>query len=168
MMDCSHNGERTSLDIMETSEKPVIFSHANARALIDHQRNITDRQIDACAATGGVIGINGIRLFLGADDKFAEPMANHIDYMVQRVGPDHVGIGIDISFDLGLDDHPKTEDRAFWWPPSGRYNRTLVGGAGPEVLPEIEQLLRQRGYGASDIDKIFGLNFLRVAEQSWT
>lgn len=167
MMDCSHNGERTSLDIMETSEKPVIFSHANARALIDHQRNITDRQIDACAATGGVIGINGIRLFLGAEDKFAEPMANHIDYMVQRVGSDHVGIGIDISFDLGLDDHPKSEDRAFWWPPSGRYNRTLVGGAGPEVLPEIEQNLRNRGYGASDIDKIFGLNFLRVAEQSW-
>ena len=87
--------------------------------------------------------------------------------MVQRVGSDHVGIGIDISFDLGLDDHPKNEDRAFWWPPSGRYNRTLVGGAGPEVLPEIEQNLRNRGYGASDIDKIFGLNFLRVAEQSW-
>jgi membrane dipeptidase len=167
MMDCSHNGERTSLDIMETSEKPVIFSHANARALIDHQRNITDRQIDACAATGGVIGINGIRLFLGTEDKFAEPMANHIDYMVQRVGSDHVGLGIDISFDLGLDDHPKNEDRAFWWPASGRYNRTLVGGAGPEVLPEIEQLLRQRGYGASDIDKIFGLNFLRVAEATW-
>ena len=79
----------------------------------------------------------------------------------------HVGIGIDISFDLGLDDHPKGEDRAFWWPSSGRYNRTLVGGAGPEVLPEIEQNLRKRGYGASDIDKIFGLNFLRVAEQSW-
>jgi membrane dipeptidase len=106
-------------------------------------------------------------------------MANHIDYMVQRVGPDHVGIGIDISFDLGLDDHPTNEDRAFWWPASGRYNRTLVGGAGPEVLPEmvggagpevlpeIEQLLRQRGYGASDIDKIFGLNFLRVAEATW-
>ena len=168
MMDCSHNGERTSLDIMETSDKPVVFSHANARALIDHQRNITDRQIDACAATGGVVGINGIRLFLGAEgENFAEPMANHIDYMVQRVGADHVGIGIDISFDLGLDDHPKSEDRAFWWPASGRYNRTLVGGAGPEVLPEIEQLLRQRGYGASDIDKIFGLNFLRVAEATW-
>jgi len=167
MMDCSHNGERTSLDIMETSEKPVIFSHANARALIDHQRNITDRQIDACAATGGVIGINGIRLFLGTEDNFAEPMANHIDYMVQRVGSDHVGIGVDISFDLGLDDHPKHEDRAYWWPASGRYGRTLSGGAGPEVLPEIEQILRNRGYGASDIDKVFGLNFLRVAEQSW-
>ena len=52
IMDCSHNGERTSLDIMENSDKPVVFSHANARSLVDHPRNITDRQIDACAATG--------------------------------------------------------------------------------------------------------------------
>lgn len=167
LMDCSHNGERTSLDIMETSEKPVIFSHANARALVDHPRNITDRQIDACAKSGGVIGINGIRLFLDATDGFAEPMARHIDYMVQRVGPDHVGIGIDISFDLGVDDHPAHEDRAFWWPASGRYSRTGVGSAGPEVLPEIEQLLRKRGYDDAALDKIFGLNFVRVAEQSW-
>jgi membrane dipeptidase len=94
-------------------------------------------------------------------------MANHIDYMVQRVGPDHVGIGVDISFDLGVDDHPKHEDRTYWWPASGRYNRTLTGGAGPEVLPEIERHLRKRGYGDGDIDKIFGLNFVRIAEQSW-
>lgn len=168
LMDCSHNGERTSLDIMETSEKPVIFSHANARALVDHPRNVTDRQIDACVATGGVIGVNGIRLFLDAQDgNFAEPMANHIDYMVQRVGPDHVGLGIDISFDLGVDDHPPSEDRAYWWPASGRYSRTLSGGTGPEVLPEIEQLLRQRGYGEGDLNKIFGLNFARVAEATW-
>ena len=167
IMDCSHNGERTSLDIMETSEKPVIFSHANARALIDHQRNITDRQIDACAATGGVIGINGIRLFLGADDKFAEPMANHIDYMVQRVGADHVGIGIDISFDLGVDDHPPHQDRKFWWPASGGYSRSLAGGTGPEVLPQVTELLRKRGYDQVSLDKILGGNFMRVAEQSW-
>jgi membrane dipeptidase len=153
---------------METSEKPVIFSHANARALVDHPRNVTDRQIDACAATGGVIGINGIRLFLDAKDgQFAEPMARHIDYMVQRVGSDHVGLGIDISFDLGVDDHPPSEDRTYWWPASGRYSRTGVGGAGPEVLPEIEQHLRKRGYGETDLDKIFGLNFARVAEATW-
>ncbi len=120
IMDCSHNGERTSLDIMATSDKPVVFSHANARALVDHPRNISDRQIDACAATGGVIGINGIRLFLDAKEDFAEPMARHIDYMVQRVGPDHVGLGIDISFDLGVDDHPAGEDRGYWWPLAGR------------------------------------------------
>lgn len=167
VMDCSHNGERTSLDIMETSDRPAIFSHANARALVDHQRNITDRQIDACAATGGVIGVNGIRLFLDAKEDFAGPMARHIDYMVQRVGPDHVGIGLDISFDLGVDDHPPHEDRRFWWPASGRYSRTGVGSAGPEVLPEIEQLLRKRGYDDAAVDKIFGLNFARVAAQTW-
>ena len=168
IMDCSHNGERTSLDIMEASEKPVVFSHANARSLVDHQRNITDRQIDACAATGGVIGINGIRLFLDARaENFAEPMANHIDYMVQRVGVDHVGLGIDISFDLGVDDHPPHQDRKFWWPASGGYSRSLAGGTGPEVRPQVAELLRQRGYDDAALGKIMGQNFVRVAEQSW-
>ena len=167
LMDCSHGGERTTVDIMEPSERPAVFSHANARALVDHQRNVTDRQIDACAATGGVIGVNGIRLFLDAADGCAEPMALHIVYMDQRVGPDHVGIGLDISFDLGVDDHPASEDRGFWWPASGRYSRAGVESAGPEVLPEIEQLLRKRGYDDAAIDKIFGLNFVRVAEATW-
>jgi membrane dipeptidase len=167
IMDCSHNGERTSLDIMETSGKPVVFSHANARALVDHQRNISDRQIDACAATGGVIGVNGIRLFLEAKEDFAEPMARHIDYMVQRVGPDHVGIGLDISFDLGIDDHPPQEDRGFWWPLSGRYSSSGTSSAGPEVLPRIVEILRDKGYDQSALDKICGLNFARVAQESW-
>lgn len=167
IMDCSHNGERTSLDIMATSDKPVVFSHANARALVDHPRNITNRQIDACAATGGVIGINGIRLFLDAKEDFAEPMARHIDYMVQRVGPDHVGLGIDISFNLGVDDHPAGEDRGYWWPLAGRYSSSGTSNAGPEELPKIVALLRDKGYGQSDLDKICGLNFARVAKETW-
>lgn len=167
IMDCSHNGERTSLDIMAASEKPVVFSHANARALVDHQRNISDRQIDACAATGGVIGVNGIRLFLDAKEDFAAPMARHIDYMVQRVGPDHVGLGIDISFDLGLDDHPAGEDRGYWWPLAGRYSSSGTGNAGPEVLPAIVEILRGKGYDQVAIDKICGLNFARVARETW-
>ena len=167
IMDCSHNGERTSLDIMETSEKPVVFSHANARALVDHQRNISDRQIDSCAATGGVIGINGIRLFLGAKEDFTEPMARHIDYMVQRVGPDHVGLGIDISFDLGIDDHPPHQDRGYWWPLSGRYSSSGTGNGGPEALPGIVRYLRSWGYDQEALDKICGLNFARVAKETW-
>ena len=167
IMDCSHNGERTSLDIMETSAKPVVFSHANARALVDHQRNISDRQIDACAATGGVIGVNGIRLFLDAKEDFALPMARHIDYMVQRVGPDHVGIGIDISFNLGVDDHPPREDRGYWWPLSGRYSSSGTSSAGPEVLPAIVEHLRSKGYDRDSLDKICGLNFARVARETW-
>lgn len=167
IMDCSHNGERTSLDIIAASEKPVVFSHANARALVDHPRNISDAQIDACAASGGVIGVNGIRLFLEAREDFAEPMARHIDYMVQRVGPDHVGLGIDISFDLGIDDHPPQEDRGYWWPLAGRYSSAGTGNAGPEVLAPIVEKLRAKGYGQDAIDKICGLNFARVAKETW-
>lgn len=167
LMDCSHNGERTSLDIMDTSTKPVVFSHSNAKALVDHPRNITDRQIDACAATGGVIGVNGIRLFLDAKEDFAEPMARHIDYMVQRVGPDHVGIGIDISFNLGIDDHPPQEDRGYWWPLSGRYSADGTGSPNPDVLSRIVEILRGKGYDQTALDKICGGNFARVAEATW-
>jgi membrane dipeptidase len=56
LMDCSHTGYRTSLDIMALSAAPVIYSHANPRALADNGRNIRDEQIDACVATGaGVV-----------------------------------------------------------------------------------------------------------------
>ena len=53
LMDCSHTGRRCSLEIMQASAKPVIFSHANPLALVEHGRNISDEQIRACAATGG-------------------------------------------------------------------------------------------------------------------
>src|SRR3546814_17186333 len=66
---------------------------ANPRALKDHQRNITAEQIRACAATGGVVGINGIGLFLG--DTRTETMAAHVDHVAQMVGPRHVGLGLD-------------------------------------------------------------------------
>jgi membrane dipeptidase len=65
IVDCSHTGYKTTMEAMERSTAPVVFSHSNARALADHGRNIHDEQIKACAATGGVVGINGLNLFLG-------------------------------------------------------------------------------------------------------
>ena len=64
LIDCSHCSYRTSMEAMELSRAPVIFSHSNARALHDHERNIRDEQARACAATGGVIGIVGLDAFL--------------------------------------------------------------------------------------------------------
>ena len=68
IVDCSHAGYRTTMDIMQTSQKPVVFSHSNPAAVWQHQRNIDDEQIRACAATGGVIGLNGMGIFLGDND----------------------------------------------------------------------------------------------------
>lgn len=165
LMDCSHTGIRSSLEIMEVSTKPVVFSHANPRALVDHPRNVTDEQMAACAATGGVVGINGIGLFLGDPNASSAAMVRHIDHAVGKIGVAHVGLGLDHSFDLGIDDLPPGTDRAYWWP--GYQPMAALGFAPPEQFPEITEGLLRLGYGETDIRAILGGNFARVAEASW-
>lgn len=166
LMDCSHTGYRTSMEIMAMSAKPVIFSHANPRALRDHPRNIRDDQIDACARSGGVVGINGIGIFLGDDDNRTETVVRHIDYVADRVGPEHVGIGLDFVFRRGLDEYPPGFEASLWWPPQHSY----VGRSNfvePERMPAIAEGLVQLGYAESAIRGVLGENFLRVAEATW-
>ena len=166
LMDCSHTGHRTSMEIMEMSAKPVIFSHANPRALRDHPRNIRDDQIDACARSGGVVGINGIGIFLGDDDNRTETVIRHIDYVADRVGPEHVGIGLDFVFRRGLDEYPPGFEASLWWPPQHSY----VGRSNfvePERMPAIAEGLVRLGYAESAIRGVLGENFLRVAEATW-
>ncbi len=167
LMDCSHTGHRTSLDIMAASTKPVIFSHSNARALADHGRNISDEQIDACAATGGVIGVNGVGRFLGDEQAGTPSMIRHLDYLADRVGPEHAGLGMDHSYEMGVPSIPAGTDRSYWWPKSAGYDGGAMKIATPEQFPEITEGLLSRGYSEADVRAILGGNFLRVAEQTW-
>lgn len=167
LMDCSHTGHRTSLDIMAASTRPVVFSHANPRTLVDHGRNITDEQIDACAATGGVIGVNGVSLFLGDPAAGTDSILRHIDHLVQRVGAAHVGLGIDYSYDAVTDDVPEGDDAAYWWPEDAGYDFETIRFAEPEQFPQITDGLLGMGYGEADIRGILGENFARVAEATW-
>ena len=166
IMDCSHTGYRSSMEIMEISKKPVVFSHANCYTLKPHPRNIRDDQIDLCAKTGGVIGVNGIGIFLSDKPASAETMVPHIDYLVQRVGAQHVGIGLDFSFIRGIDDNPPNFEPALWWPPEAGYGKGMTY-APPESFPAIAEALAKKGYAETDIMAILGGNFLRVAQQSW-
>ncbi|HVJ36041.1 MAG TPA: membrane dipeptidase [Terriglobia bacterium] len=170
LMDCSHSGRATALEIMEISTKPVIFSHANVQALVDHRRNIDDERIKACARTDGVVGVNGIGLFLG---KSVETSAfiRHIDYLAEHIGTRHIGIGIDYAFDSktpGHSDLPPGERREKWWPREAGYGSGTFGCIPPERLPEIADALSQRGYKDDEVIAILGGNFLRVAEATWT
>lgn len=169
LMDCSHSGRRTSLEIMEMSEKPVIFSHANPKALRNHGRNIDDEQITACAKTGGVIGICGIGPFLGENDIRTETILRHIDYVADKVGPEHIGLGLDYVFHPEVDDLPPGERADKWWPRKFGYGQTQgpMQIVPPEQLPEIAEALVKGGYSASDIAGILGGNFLRAAEATW-
>lgn len=169
LMDCSHTGLRTSLDIMNASSAPVIFSHANPRALCDDGRNITDEQIRACIATGGVVCVNGVGRFLGDHAAGTPAILAHIDHLVQRYGAAHVGLGIDYSYPVGdLDDDPPGLDKTYWWPPAHGY----VGGlnikiAAPEQLPAIVQGMERMGYGRDAMAGILGRNMLEVARKVW-
>ncbi|MCC9622516.1 dipeptidase [Thalassospira sp. MA62] len=171
IMDCSHTGRQSSLDIMKVSSKPVVFSHANPRVLGGHERCIDDEQIKACADTGGVIGICGFQRFMKSANAPEVPdMIRHIKYTVDLVGVDHVGIGLDTMPHVpGTNDFPDGVDRAHFWPAERGYGPNAGGAAvfDPLKLPALADGLIAEGYSTDDVDKIMGQNFLRVAKASW-
>ncbi len=165
LVDCTHTGYRTSMDVFEVAEGPVVFSHSNPRALWDHERNIRDDQARACAKTGGVVGINGVGIFIGDNDTSTAGLFRQVEYWVNLIGPDHVGIGMDcvsdkvVLFEL-------VHARADKYPAGQRYD----GGsdfAWPEQVPELTELMLKAGYSDAQVLGILGANWLRVARQVW-
>jgi len=165
MIDASHAGERTSLDMIELSEKPIIFSHSNARALKNHERNVTDEQIRALAAKGGVLGVNSIGAFVNEDHSSGVPgLIRHIDHIVQMAGPSHVGLGLDVVFYQDFmsklyNAGPMMAERGYPRPPWSDLR--------PEQLAGLVDAMLALGYGEPAIKGILGENFLRVAEENW-
>lgn len=164
MVDVSHCGYRTSMEAIDRSSAPVIFSHSAMRGVWEHDRNIRDDQVRACAATGGVIGINGVGIFLGDNDASPAAMARHVDYAVQLVGPDHVGIGTDYVFDN--DDLSKELANTDVFPESYQHWDSYKF-LEPEQLPGLEAELQGLGYSAQACAAIMGGNFRRVAKEVW-
>ena len=161
---CSHTGQRTTLDVMAYSSRPVILSHSNACAVHDHPRNVTDEVLKACARTGGVVGMNGIGWFIGSDGNLVEGLIRHVDHVVQLIGVEHVGLGLDYVFDQGEIDELVSNAEMF--PPELGYGTGLQMVA-PEQMEEIVSGLSKLGYSESDIRLILGENLLRVAKQVW-
>jgi membrane dipeptidase len=171
LMDCSHTGRICSLDIMAASSKPVIFSHSNPLALVEHGRNVTDEQIKACAATGGVICVSGVSMFVGTRTPSVEDVARHASYVANLVGVEHVGIGLDISFNqANLDDTPPGDyDPTYWWPKSAGYDRALTRSTYPpiESWAAMDGALQLIGMSSPEAALVMGGNMMRVARQTW-
>ncbi len=162
---CSHTGYRTARDVLELTTRPVVFSHSNARALKDHPRNIPDDLILACAKTGGVVGLNGLNIFLGEGKNLIELLSDHIDHMADLVGVDHIGLGLDYVYDMD-DLNEALAAAETIWPPGFGYGPGIKFVA-PEELSDLVEALLRRGYGEADLNKILGGNFLRLAETAW-
>ncbi|MCK4477073.1 dipeptidase [Candidatus Bathyarchaeota archaeon] len=159
VIDLAHAGKATSLDAIEASKAPVIFSHSSIKALVDTHQNKTDEEIQAAAEKGGVIGISAFPRLLGdKPDLSIDDLMDHVDYVVKLVGANHVGIGTDfferqaespvmrrllILVDGQIYKHPKDIDSV-------------------TKVPNITRELVARGYSDEEIKKILGGNFLRV------
>jgi membrane dipeptidase len=165
MVDVSHCGYRTSMDVFELSSAPVIFSHSSMRGVWEHDRNIRDDQALACAGTGGVIGINGVGIFLGDNDASPQAMARHIDYAVQLAGPDHVGIGSDYVFDNEDLNRELARNPGIFPASYRRWER--LDFFPPEQLVPLAAELARLGYSDSEVAGVMGGNFLRVAGSVW-
>jgi membrane dipeptidase len=162
---CTHTGYRTTMDVMGYSRNPVIFSHSNPLGVWQHKRNVRDDAMKACAATGGVIAINGIGIFLGRNDSSSATIARHIDYVVSLVGPQHVGLGFDYVFDQQeLAEYLVKNPHIF--PASEGYG-TTINCAEPEQVPEVVDELLRLGYSDDAVRAILGRNHLRIAEKVW-
>ncbi|MGW0183128.1 dipeptidase [Nocardia sp. NPDC003345] len=163
--DGSHCSARTGLDMCEISARPVIYSHSCMRRVWDHPRNITDDQARACAATGGVIGITGVGIFLGPNTPTLEAMTRHLEYAAELVGIEHVGVSTDHSFDAAdflaeIRDNPHLFDESYtrWGP---------IRWMPPETFIGLGAHLERQGWSESDITAVLGGNSLRVAAATW-
>lgn len=166
LVDGTHTGHRSTMEAMEISEAPFIFSHSNPYAVRPHYRSIKDDQIKACAATGGVIGINGAGFWVGDMDASTEAIFRCLDYTVELVGPEHVGIGFDYIYDIDSLINFARQQR-FVWPPFEGEEMVKHNYAGSEQMVELVQMMIDHGYPDDAIVGILGENFARVAAAVW-
>jgi membrane dipeptidase len=165
IVDASHCSQQTSFDMCSVSGKPVIFSHSNCRALVDHPRNVNDDQMRAAAATGGVVGINGSSLFLGTS-RWPSAICDHVLHAIDIVGIEHVGIGLDYVYDAA--DLAKLVAAAPSLYPDDKRGYASVTFCPPEEWRILESLLLQRGLDSSALGRVRWENCARVARETFS
>src|SRR5471030_368188 len=149
MVDLSHLNEKGFWQVAEISDAPLVASHSNAFSLCAQSRNLTDRQLEAIKETQGFVGLNFATPFLRADgtrdaDTGTDDYLRHLDYLLEKLGEDHVGFGSDFD---GASMAPFMKD---------------VSG-----LPVLINAMREAGYGEALISKIAHKNWINVLERTW-
>jgi len=171
LIDVSHCGDKTTLDAIALSPKPIAITHSNCRALNNHPRLKTDEAIKALAAKGGVMGIAGVRNFVTAKEPTTvDNIVDHIDHAVKLVGIEHVGIGSDLD-NHGYDDMPPELQKSMKGMLSASYawrdKLDTDGFDHPRRIYDLTEALLRRGYSKDNIKAILGGNFQRLLTATW-
>ncbi len=149
MIDLSHLNEKGFWDVAAISNAPLVATHSNAHALSTHSRNLTDRQLAAIRETKGMVGVNFAVSFLRADgrkivDTPLETMLHHMDYLIEHLGEDHVGLGSDFD------------------------GATIPAEIGTvSGLPKLVEAMRAHGYSGALLNKICHENWVNLLERTW-
>jgi len=148
LIDLSHINERGFWDVARLSRAPLVATHSNAHALCPSPRNLTDRQLDAIRDTGGMAGLNFATGFLRPDGQMRADtdialMVQQLDYLLEKLGEDHVGLGSDFD---------------------GAMVPAAIGSAAG--LPVLFDALRARGYSDALLRKIASQNWLALLARS--
>lgn len=175
IVDLSHCSHYTLFDTLEISEKPCLVTHAGAYSLAPTKRNKTDDEIRAVAKGGGVFGVYNMATWLTSNKKATiDTLLDHISYIADLVGPDHVGFGSDghlVRLDAAeelrhMSEVQKSADPgapSFEWP----VRQTRIPELNsPNRMNVLADALSRRGFSGAEVDKITGGNFLRVFEQA--
>ena len=149
MIDLSHLNEAGFWDVARHSNAPLVATHSNAHSITQHSRNLTDKQLRAIADSDGMVGLNFATAFLREDGKMLadvslSQMLKHLDYLLEILGEDRVGLGSD--YDGAVMPEKLTD---------------LSG------LPNLRLAMKQHGYDEKIIKKICHENWLRVLQKTW-
>ncbi|HKY52400.1 MAG TPA: membrane dipeptidase [Candidatus Limnocylindria bacterium] len=161
LIDVSHLAGPGVTEVVELSTSPVVASHSNARVLRDHRRNLTDEQLRLVTSTGGIVGVNFHPTFLSDGDATLTQLAEQIEHLASVVGPDHVALGPDFTYDPWRESLRGT--RSYNGVPMDITRRYPIHRPG-----EIERLhaeLDRRGMSDDDVTRIFSSNLVALLER---
>jgi membrane dipeptidase len=164
----SHVGERTSMDAIEASTKPVVFSHINSRSLAPTSKNISDAEIEAIGNNGGAIGIASWSPNVSTKPRpGVKQFFEHVRYVADRIGIDKVGVGMDLAEGLPAERLQLLQEN-FPEISNAPFDEMYVPGLDTtESWPNVARGLEKEGYEPDEIRGVLGENFVRVFSEVW-
>jgi membrane dipeptidase len=178
LLDLSHAGQRTIMEGIAASTRPLLITHTGCRSLYDHPRNVWDRDLKALANKGGVVGIYWTQFLTPTNLATGTDVIRHMTHAMNVCGEDHVAIGTD-----GMLDHRIIDDKYRAFQLQVYKDRTAQGIAAPGEAPGVFNVIHEwdgpdrfrlladglaaAGWRERQIDKVLGGNLLRVYKEGW-
>jgi|GEM_PF-119417 len=174
LLDVSHVGPKTALDVVEHSDKPVVASHSNAATIYPHSRNLSDELIRAIAASRGLIGVCPHAVFTGSAtgrESTLDDFIRHISHIAELTDTSNLGLASDRfaapNFYSAILKQRRALNVGSFWTGVSLASKHVHGFRSWSEIENLESALRNVGFSSDDLAKIRGENFLRVYGDAW-